>query len=163
MMAEIESGKIRFACAGGMTLSYGEEFSVLDKPDPSVSPSSVSIIPRRLAATLENTVTICIETGMPMSGEYVVVKFQEGDGGVAYLEAVPAHSLDAGVRSVERDLTDRLAGELDELQPPVRVVENRVRLDPERMTPNRAYRVSFRGRRRVFIRNTAGEIEVYRG
>jgi len=158
------TGGIKFACSVPVSLSFGEEFMVLMAP--TAARPRVSILPRRENKTSTlSEIAIAIEEGDPTPQRYVVVK-QEGNGdGSWHYEALPTACIEQVAKDTEMSVVDsltRLTPRSRTRTSPLQVINSKVRIDHENMVVDHAYRITYRGRNRLFIRNSLGEVEVYR-
>ena len=157
------AGGIKFACSVPVSLSFGEKFMILMAP---TGPSPrVSILARRESNPKSGLPEISIEEGAPTSQScYVVVK-KEGNGDGWHYEALPAAGIEQIARETERrvvdNLTNRIPGSRTRTSA-LQIINGKVRIDHESMVVDHAYRITYRGCNRLFIRNSSGEVEVYR-
>jgi len=162
MFGAAVAGGIKFACSVPVSLSFGEEFMILMAP--TATPSRVSILPRR-ESNPSRLPEIVIEEGDPTPQSYVVVKQEDnGDGSWCY-EALPTAVIERKARETERRVVDSLTRRTPRSRTrtsPLQVINGKVKIDHESMVVNCAYRITYRGRNRLFIRNSSGEVEVYR-
>lgn len=164
MFGAAVAGGIKFACSVPVSLSFGEEFMILMAPT-AASPRA-SILARRESNPKRRLPEISIEEGNPTPQSYYVVVKQEGNGdGAWHYEALPTAGIEQIARDTERrivdNLTNRIPGSRTRTSA-LQVINDKVRIDHESMVVDHAYRITYRGRNRLFIRNSSGEVEVYR-